>query len=213
MKKDELISEVLGEEAVLTASDVYNKEFKAALMGGYDRQDVDEFLERIADAFEGMVKHNRALKDELDDGRSTLTEMREMESTLRSALASSQKFNENIAEAARREADALLEQARLAKQRAELEAVELPAGLRQEIEDLKVARNRIRTDLRAVLAAHSALLHDIPTGEDNAWSRAKYTSKTEIEEENEIDTEEEKGMDINVTDADLEVDMNEEDET
>lgn len=174
MNKDELISEVLGEEAVITPSDIYQQEFKAALMGGYDKEDVDNFLERVANAFEGIISHVETLKEQLDQEKSYNADQTEREAALQEALEEAQRHNESVSEAARREADAIVEEARLVRQRAELDSVELPAGLKEEIENLKDARNRLRTDLRAMLAAHNALLQDIPSGEDNAHERAQY---------------------------------------
>ncbi len=165
MKKDQIVSEVLGEEAVITPSDLYNTEFKNALMGGYDKVEVDTFLERVADAFEALINRVKELQDTLEEERNDMAEFREMENTLRDALASAQRFNEDTLDSARRKADAIVAEAETNKARAGLEAEALPAALRAEIEELRAERNRLRMDLRAVLAAHTALLHDIPTAE------------------------------------------------
>lgn len=166
MRKDKVVSEVLGEELAITPSDLYNTEFKNAIMGGYDKQEVDAFLERVADVFESVINQVRELKEELEAQKEKMQAMNDMEHTLRNALISAQKFGENIQESALREANALLEEARLAKTRAEMAAAELPGELRTEIQELKNERTRLRMDLRAVLSAHSALLADIPAAED-----------------------------------------------
>ena len=76
-----------------------------------------------------------------------------------------QKYAETMAESARRQADALLEEARLTKIRAEMDAAELPETLRDEIEALKRARNRLREDLMAVIETHGVLAENIPAAE------------------------------------------------
>lgn len=166
MKPEKVISEVLGEEAVITPSDLYNTEFKSAIMGGYDKQEVDEFLEKTADAFEALITQVRQLKEQLEADRQELRDLREADRSLRETLAALQSSNADILDAARRQADALVEEGRLAKERLEREAAELPAALREEITALRAERNRLRMDLRAVLAAHSALLHEIPSAEE-----------------------------------------------
>jgi len=166
MRKDKVVSEVFGEELAITPSDLYNTEFKNAIMGGYDKQEVDAFLERVADVFESLINQTRELKEEMEKQRDQMQAMQDMENTLRNALISAQKYSESIRESARREADAILAEARMAKERAEMEAAELPGELRTEISELRAERTRLRTDLRAVLAAHSALLHDIPKAEE-----------------------------------------------
>lgn len=40
MRKDKVVSEVLGEELAITPSDLYNTELKNAIMGGYDKQEM-----------------------------------------------------------------------------------------------------------------------------------------------------------------------------
>lgn len=165
MRKNKVIQEVLGDESLLSPSHLYNTDFKNALVGGYDKAEVDEYLERVADTMESLINRLRELKEELDGQRTKSEEMRDMETTLRSALISSQKFGENIEESARREANALILQAKAEREHLLADARRLPEDLQQEIQALRAERERLRTDLRAVLAAHSALLMEIPTAE------------------------------------------------
>lgn len=165
MRKDKLINEILGEEIAITPSDLYSIEFKNALVGGYDKAEVDAFLERVGDAFETLLNQKRALQEELEGQRHKVDELRDMESTLRNALVSAQKFSQDARDAARREADALLGEARLEKERVRLSYTELPDTLRHEISELRAARDRMRADIRAMLATHSALLYEIPHAE------------------------------------------------
>lgn len=183
MRKDKLVAEVLGEEAAITPSDLYNTEFKNALVGGYDKDEVDEYLERVADVMESLITQVRDLKVEVEEQKNRADAVKDMENTLRNALVSSQKFGDDIAEAARREADALLAEARLARARAEQEATVLPEQLQREVNRLETQRDRLRMDLRAVLAAHEALLGDIPRAEDvvNA-AAAEAVAEDEVEE-------------------------------
>jgi len=157
-RKDRLINETLRDENLLTPSDLYNTEFKNALMGGYDKDSVDEYLERVADSMEALMNRVRELKGQLEEQRQLVEDTRNLETSLREALISAQKYEQDVQDSARRRADAILEQARA-------DAARLPDDLRREIEDLRTERDRLRTDLRAVLAAHSALLMEIPKAE------------------------------------------------
>ena len=165
MRKDKVISEVLGEGAGITPSDLYNTDFRTSIFGGYDKNEVDAFLERVGDQFEMMVREKRSLVAQIEDAHKRLEAFEQTECALRDALTSAQKYSETLAESARREADALLEEARLAKIRAELEAAELPEALRDEIEALKMTRNRLREDLLAIIETHGALVENIPAAE------------------------------------------------
>ena len=165
MRKEKLIDEVLGEGAGLTPSDLYNTEFRTNLIGGYDKNEVDAFLERVADQFEVLIREKKSLVAQIEEGHERLRTFDETESALREALIGAQKYAETMAESARRQADALLEEARLTKIRAEMDAAELPETLRDEIEALKRARNRLREDLMAVIETHGVLAENIPAAE------------------------------------------------
>jgi len=165
MRKDRVVSEVLGEESVLTPSDLYNKEFRRALFGGYQPREVDAFLERIADALEPLIRQLRELKAQQEELKAQIQEHRHMEETLRNALVTSQKFGENLIDSAKREADTLIGAARVEQERVEAHASKLPVALAQEITQLQEQRNRLRSDILAALTAHKALLDGLDTGE------------------------------------------------
>jgi len=165
MRKDKVVTEVLGAELALTPSDLYNTSFRNALVGGYDKDEVDAFLERVGDVFESLINEVRTLREQQDALKGQLEDYNEIETALRAALTSSQKFSENITESARREADALIEEARALKARAQAEARRLPEALALEIASLKAERQRLREGLQTILDTHQALLERLETGE------------------------------------------------
>jgi len=123
-----------------------------------DRRQVDRFLERVADAFEHLIEQVRTLKGAQHEQKTRLEEYRDMEGTLRTALAASQKLTEDVLSAARREANAILEEARVAQARIDLESQQLPEGLRREIQALEQQRDRLRSDLTSIIETHRRLL-------------------------------------------------------
>lgn len=175
MRKDRLVSETLGEDLVLTPSDLYSHEFKRATMGGYKPDEVDEYLERVADVMESLIEQVRSLKKENDEQRERLAEFREMENTLRNALVSSQQFSENMLESARREAQAILEEARLKKAETQLEATRMPEELTKDIRALKGQRERLRVEILSVLETHKRLLDTLlPVGQSELTPPAYF---------------------------------------
>ena len=166
MRTDKVVSEVLGEESAITPSDLYNTEFKSAIMGGYDKNEVDAFLERVADAYEAVLTQLRILRERNEEQKAQLDAYLEMEHTLRDALITAQKFSEDALDGARREADALIEQARLTKARAEHEAGRLSEALQAEIRTLHDERGRLRADIEAILETHQRLVENIPAAEE-----------------------------------------------
>lgn len=165
MRHDKMVSEVLGQDVALSPSDLMSAEIRGTLFGGYDKAEVEMLLERAANALEQALSENRRLRQQTEDQREQLVQFKEMEATLRSALISSQKYSETLVNSAKAQADALIEEARLIKTRAQSQMAELPGMLREEIQQLKNLRDRTRQDLEAVLRTHEALLKRVAPAE------------------------------------------------
>jgi len=166
MRRDKVVSEVLGEEAAITPSDLYNMQFKTAAFGGYDKAEVDAFLERVADVFEDLAHQVAHLKQKCEEQRADIETFRDLEVTLKAALDSIQNYRQDIMDSARREADAIVEEARAVKARAETEARKIPEGIEREARALRDLRDNLRHNLRAILEAHTILLEKIPLADD-----------------------------------------------
>lgn len=173
MRKDKLVSEVLGQNVALSPGDLMAVDIRAVLIGGYDKLEVETVIERAANALEQSLNENRRLRQQIDDQKAQLSQYQEMESTLRSALVSSQKYSETLVNSAKAQADALIEEARLIKAQAQFQMAEMPAALRGEIRQLKDLRDRLRQDLDAVLKTHESLLGRIPTAEERQEEEAR----------------------------------------
>jgi len=161
MRKDKVISEVFGEELAITPSELCNAELRHAMFGGYATAEVDELLERVANVMESLIQETRRLKDEAAALKDEIEQHHQMETTLRNALVSSQKFAEDIGDAARRQADALIEEARVEQQRILAEDTALPEKLRREIETMRSQRDRLKADLAGVIETHRRLLESL----------------------------------------------------
>lgn len=157
MRKDKVVSEMLGEETTLSPSDVCEMRFKRSLRG-YDTTEVDRYLERVADVLEDLIGQVRSLKETVQEQKARIEEYRQMESTWRDALVSSQKFAEDTLAAARREANALLEEARLKRAQEAMEAYRLPEALTRDIQALEHQRARLRVEMLSILDTHRQLL-------------------------------------------------------
>ncbi|HNR30582.1 MAG TPA: DivIVA domain-containing protein [Candidatus Hydrogenedentes bacterium] len=170
MRRDRVVSEVLGEEAAITPSDLYNMQFKTAAFGGYDKAEVDGFLERVADVFEDLVHQVAHLKQKCEEQRADIETFRDLEVTLKAALDSIQNYKQEIVDSARREANAIIEEARAVKAKAEAEARKMPDGIEREARALRDLRDSLRNNLRAILEAHAILLDKIPLADDRRFT-------------------------------------------
>jgi cell division initiation protein len=160
------VSDLFGAENVMTPAEVSGKQFRKAVVRGYDVQDVDGYLQRLADTLDMLIGRLRQTTRENDDLKQQVEDYRQMEDSFRSALVASQRLSETIVENARREAEVLVETARVEKIRLQAEAALLPPALKEEIAELREIRNTLRVGLASFLDTQRAVLERVmPAGE------------------------------------------------
>ncbi len=153
MRKDKVISEVLGAETILTPSEIYAQRFPKSIVGGYSIETVDEFLHRVADTVELLLERIQELKEKIDEQTKLVEFYRQEESVLRSALNSAQKLNEDIIESAQRQAEAIITEA-------QTRAQQIPLRLEQEIQHLIHLRDRFHQEVKTVFLSFQSMLSE-----------------------------------------------------
>lgn len=153
MRRDKVISEVLGAETILTPSEIYAQRFPKSLVGGYSVESVDEFLHRVADTVELLLDRIQELKEKIDEQTKLVEFYRQEESVLRSALNSAQKLNEDIIESAQRQAESIITEA-------QTRAQQIPLRLEQEIQHLIHLRDRFHQEVKTVLLSFQSMLSE-----------------------------------------------------
>ena len=113
---------------------------------GYRRSTIDELLDEIALSFEDVWRERADLADKVEQLESDLVRHKELEALLRTTLVSAEKAAATMKEQAAKEADLILEEARA-------EARSLTRGARADHERLAGEVRRMRSLLRAALAA------------------------------------------------------------
>lgn len=80
---------------------------------GYNREEVNRFLEEVAQTVESLNRDNAAQRDTIASLEQQLVELRRTESTLSSTLLSAQSMAEDVKRSAQREADLVVKEAEL----------------------------------------------------------------------------------------------------
>jgi cell division initiation protein len=94
----------------LTPLDIHHKEFRNALRG-YSPEQVDDFLDEVADEFERLFKENIDLNEKLDAAAVRVREYGALEHTLQATLVSAQTSAEDIKSRAAAEAERMVREA------------------------------------------------------------------------------------------------------
>ena len=140
---------------MLTPIDIQNREIKSK-MGGYDKKDVDDFLEEIRGSYEELYKENQSLKEKIGSLSEGIQYYKKMESTLQKALVLAEKTSTETQEAAKTQADSVMSEATAKAEamtreaKAEIESLRREAQAQTEItkakanRELEETRNHVR---------------------------------------------------------------------
>ena len=143
-------------------------EFQRLRVGGYDRKAIREFLGRIADQFDDRAAQIRALEAKNTSLRAGVDVFRGIEASLQRAIASSHKYNEELFDAANREARALLAEVRIEVQQAEIDAHRRSTEAISEAVRQRGQRNRLRAELVASLESYKKFVDRLGAAESEA---------------------------------------------
>ena len=127
----------------LTPLDIRHKEFKRG-MRGYADEEVDEFLDEVADEYERVFKENIDLSERLETLEEKVAGYRRIEETLQKTLVSAQASAEELKTNANKEAQLILRDA-------ELKARQMVSDLysdRQNLEKSIAAMGGVEQDMR-----------------------------------------------------------------
>jgi cell division initiation protein len=96
--------------------DINNKEFKKNLRG-YNSDEVDEFLDRVAEEYETVYKENSTLKEKNSFLEEKLDHHVKIESTIQNTLVLAQNAAEQVKSSAQKESELIIKSANDSSQR------------------------------------------------------------------------------------------------
>lgn len=145
----------------ITPIDIQHKTFKRALQG-YDRAEVDAFLDEIIETLEDEAQHRAALEADIADLKERISHFKAMEESLQNTLVLAQRTADEVKASAHKEADLIREQARLAAEREITNYNDAISEVRREHQRTVEASEKARSELRSLLVTHLGLLEKTP---------------------------------------------------
>lgn len=139
--------------------DVRRKEFKNSLRG-YDANQVDDFLDEVADEFERSFSENQRMKEEISSLKSRLEQFEELEGAIREALVHAQQVARDLRQNANKEAELVVREAKeqahriLADSSSRVERVQDSYGVLQK------AKQDFQNDFRHLLKSYVAVMEN-----------------------------------------------------
>jgi len=141
----------------ITVVDIQHKTFKRALQG-YERTEVDQFLDEIIETLEDEASARAALEAEIADLKERISHFKSMEESLQSTLLLAQRTADEVKAAAHKEADLIRQEAKLQSER-EISAIgERITETRREHQRIIDAAEKAKSEIRSLLMSHMALI-------------------------------------------------------
>jgi len=150
----------------ISALDIRQQQFSTRMFRGLDPQEVEAFLEDVAEDYESVVKENALLKEQLAALEERSRNVTEHERTLQDTLVTTHRLTEEMKQAAKREAEMIVRDAELRGEKAAEAVRGEEARLRQELASLRRLRQQLVEDLRGTLARYDRLLASEPGASD-----------------------------------------------
>ena len=141
----------------VTPLDIRKQEFKKSF-SGYDKREVENFLEMVAMQLEGLIRDNMSYKEQLNDVERKIDDYRRMERTLQDTLTSAQKTTDELRKNAEREGSIILKNSSLESQNIIQQAKMEESQLRSEIKILITMKNNFIAKFKGMIEAYSKLL-------------------------------------------------------
>ena len=148
--------------------DVRRKEFKNSFRG-YDANQVDDFLDAVADEFERAHTENSRMREEVSSLRERLQQFEELEGSIRAALVhaeqaandlrrSASREAEDLRLSAQREADLTIREAQSRSHQMLAESSSRVERIQESFEALQEAKKNFSNDFRHLLKTYSDVM-------------------------------------------------------
>jgi len=141
----------------LTPLDIQQQRFKTRFRG-FDIQEVDLFLDQMADTFESLLKQNENLKEDFRRLQLEIQGYKNREDAFKRALLNSQRVIEQMKENAQKSAELIVAEAEVKAEKILNKAHNRLAQLHEDIAELKRQRMQIEVQISSVIEAHGKLL-------------------------------------------------------
>ena len=142
-----------------TPLDIRKQEFGRQFRG-YNRTEVDTFLDMVASEMENLTRRKNDLEEELSHLNDRLEDYKKIEATLQSTLLTSQRQAEEMIKNAEERAELILRRAKLESEKLYDRAHQELSGLRAKIAELKGLKESFAVRVKSLLETHQRLIEE-----------------------------------------------------
>ncbi|WP_406543445.1 DivIVA domain-containing protein [Clostridium ljungdahlii] len=185
----------------ITAAEITNKEFKKGLRG-YNIDEVDEFLDKIAEDYESIYKENSLLKEKMQSLDEKISHYTKMENTIKDMLLLAQNASEQAKENAKKESQFVVKNANDAAQKIIDKAHSDVIQITDEFENVKQEFSKFRTKFRNFMKTQMEMFDDMEKDFVKNYNIGYESNENEVEDstvkEKEIEVVEPEKEDVSL---------------
>ncbi len=141
----------------LTPIEIRHHRFSSRLRG-FDRHEVEAFLETVVADFEEIVRENAQLRREAERLGRELELHKNRERNIQDTLTTAQTVVDQLKRTAMKEAEVMISEAEVRSEKLLKQADGRRADLFREVAELRDLRNRLGSDLRHTLDSYASMV-------------------------------------------------------
>jgi len=151
-------------------------------MRGYDPDEVQSFLEKLADDLDELQKENEVLQSELDKAKEELTEFKKIEKNLQDTLLKAQDSASKSLEASKKQSALIIKEAELKASQIIDKARENTDEIRNAVINLREEKDLIIAKLKAIVSSQANLLElKVKTSGDEKLNSKKLNESNKMD--------------------------------
>ena len=136
---------------------IKKQEFSKVLRG-YDKDEVQAYLEKLSDEFETLQKENETLKKDLEEAAAKLSDFRKIEKNLQDTLLKAQESSTKSIESTKKQAGLMIKEAEIKASQLLEKAKESANEIRSAVINLREERDLIIANLKSIINSQARLL-------------------------------------------------------
>jgi cell division initiation protein len=136
---------------------IKRQEFRKSVRG-FDRDEVQAFLDKLADEFETLQAENEQLKKDLDAANIKLNEFRKIEKNLQNTLLKAQESSTKALESTRKQSNLIVKEAEIKASQILEKARESANEIRNAVINLREEKDLVVARLKSIISSQAHLL-------------------------------------------------------
>ncbi len=173
----------------LSPNDIRNYEFQTQ-MRGYAKEEVDTFLEQVAQALEAAKQENLKLSMENDSLSTQLSGLKQFEETIKGAAIDARRHADSTVAQAKEEADEILAKAKGEAEKALSSRQQRLEDLGNQLQTAEATKKSYVAKLHELITSHLDIVKDLgepPTTPEEEKARAE-ADRIQVTESSEMET-------------------------